>query len=289
MSGATGFLGRAACIAFTNAGYTVRALVRRPSSGVHLQSVARGGVFIAKLPGEVDLNAFAGRVDAVIHCAYSTHAGSQLSTEAINLRGTRQLRDLSMARGVTRFVFISSMAAHQGARSIYGCTKWILEMEMTSAADTILRPGTVIGRGGIFVRTLGLIRRLPIVPLLYADACLQFIDVGDVVQALLTIVGEQISGTLQLAHPETITIRTLCEGIMALDGSRKPLLPLPGGLALLGVSLAEKLGLFLPITSDNLLGLKHLQYSDPRADLARLKLQPLSFEESLARLQSSDS
>jgi hypothetical protein len=48
--------------------------------------------------------------------------------------------------------------------------------------------------------------------------------------------------------------------------------------------MLERIGLKPPITSDNLLGIKHLHQFDPVPDLARLGLQPLSFHESLARL-----
>jgi hypothetical protein len=49
--------------------------------------------------------------------------------------------------------------------------------------------------------------------------------------------------------------------------------------------MLEGIGLKPPITSDNLLGIKHLHQFDPVPDLARLGLQPLSFHESLARLR----
>ena len=45
ITGASGFLGRACCAAFTPAGFPVRALVRNPAAAADLQPVARGGIF----------------------------------------------------------------------------------------------------------------------------------------------------------------------------------------------------------------------------------------------------
>ena len=58
-----------------------------------------------------------------------------------------------------------------------------------------------------------------------------------------------------------------------------------GDLALFGIRLLEQIGLKPPITTDNLLGIKYLHQFDPVDDLARLGLKPLSFQESLLRLQ----
>ena len=73
-------------------------------------------------------------------------------------------------------------------------------------------------------------------------------------------------------------------GIASIDGIRLKTLPFPGDLALFGIGLLESIGLKPPITSDNLLGIKHLRAFDPSPDLARLGLSPLSFHESLGRL-----
>ena len=50
ITGATGFLGRAACAAFTAAGFQVRALVRNPAAAADLQPIAQGGIFRCDLP-----------------------------------------------------------------------------------------------------------------------------------------------------------------------------------------------------------------------------------------------
>ena len=67
ITGAAGFLGRAACAAFTAAGFQVRALVRNPAAAADLQPIAQGGIFRCDLPDAIDERALDGGVRALIH------------------------------------------------------------------------------------------------------------------------------------------------------------------------------------------------------------------------------
>ena len=79
ITGATGFLGRAACAAFTAAGFQVRALVRNPAAAADLQPVAQGGIFRCDLPDVIDERALDGGARALIHCGLR---------DALGVRGT---------------------------------------------------------------------------------------------------------------------------------------------------------------------------------------------------------
>ena len=62
------------------------------------------------------------------------------------------------------------------------------------------------------------------------------------------------------------------------------LIAMPGNIALLIVRCFELFGIRLPITSDNLLGLKYSKYFDTEDSCKKLGITPLSFDQSLARL-----
>ncbi|MEO8593010.1 MAG: NAD-dependent epimerase/dehydratase family protein [Candidatus Solibacter sp.] len=285
ITGASGFLGRACCAAFTAAGYRVRALVRNPAKSADLAPVAQGGIFRGDLPDGIDTAALAGPLRALLHCAYETRSATPAEARRTNVGGTGNLVRLARANEVRQLVFVSSMAAHESAASVYGKTKFELEKLFTQPGDAIVKPATIVGPGGVFQRTREMLRRLPVLPLFYGDRRLQTIWLDDTCQALLTIVQRGISGTILLAHPDATPMRDFYAAIAALDGVRLKTLPFPGDLALFGIGMLEKIGLKPPITTDNLLGIKHLRAFDPRADLNRLDLHPLTFEESLAKLK----
>jgi nucleoside-diphosphate-sugar epimerase len=284
ITGASGFLGRACCAAFTAAGFSVRAMVRNPEASRDLAAIASGGVFRGQLPGEIDSAAFAGKVRALVHCAYAAGATDEKTAWATNVEGTETLQRLARQAAIPQFVFVSSLAAHRGAASYYGRTKFQLEQRFTAAGDTVVKPATIIGPGGVFQRTREMIRRLPLLPLLYGDHALQTVWIGDVCAGMVEAVRRNIAGTIVLAHPEPVSMREFYKSIAEADGHRALLLPIPGDLALHAIRVLERAGLRLPITSENLLGIKHLVWFDPAPDAQRLGLRPLSFRESLAKL-----
>ncbi len=287
ITGAGGFLGRAACAAFTAAGFPVRALVRNPKTAGALQPVAQGGIFRGDLPDAIDERALYGGVRALIHCAYETRSASAEQARRTNVKGTENLVRLSRKNGVRQLVFVSSMAAHESAASVYGKTKFELEKLFDAPGDTVIKPATIVGNGGVFQRTRDMLRRLPVLPLFYADRRLQTVWIEDACQGLVDTVRKSLGGTLLLAHPESTPMREFYREIAKIDGIQLKTCPFPGDLALFGIRLLEGIGLKPPITSDNLLGIKHLREFDPNADLARLGLKPLSFRESIQRLRRS--
>ena len=289
ITGAAGFLGRAACAAFTAAGFQVRALVRNPAAATDLQPIARGGIFRCDLPDAIDEHALAGGARALIHCAYETRSATAEQARRTNVAGTEALVRLARKSGVGQLVFVSSMAAHESAASVYGKTKYELEKLFDAATDTVIKPATIVGDGGVFQRTREMLRRLPVLPLFYADRRLQTIWIDDACQALVRTVERSVGGTVVLAHPDSTPMGEFYRGIARVDGIRLKACPFPGDLALLGVRMLERMGLRLPITSDNLLGIKYLRQFDPADDLARLGLHPLSFQESLERLRGGSS
>jgi nucleoside-diphosphate-sugar epimerase len=250
-----------------------------------LQPIAHGGIFRCDLPDVIDERALEGGARALIHAAYETRSASAEQARRTNVNGTEALVRLARQGGIPQLVFVSSMAAHESAASVYGKTKYELEKLFDRAADTVIKPATIVGAGGVFQRTREMLRRLPVLPLFYSDRRLQTIWIDDICQGLVRTVERSLGGTILLAHPESTPMREFYRGIAAVDGITLKSCPFPGDLALFGIRLLEKVGLKPPITSDNLLGIKHLHQFDPVGDLARLALKPLSFQESLLRLR----
>jgi nucleoside-diphosphate-sugar epimerase len=282
VSGANGLLGRALCEHLAREGFQVRALVRDTAAYPWQQpGIER---FRLALPGQLDAAALKG-VDAVIHCAYMTRFTSLAEARQVNEEGTRQLLKASREAGVPRFVFISSTSAHAEAESYYGRSKFALEHELDAARDLAIRPGLIVGDAGLFQRMRATIRKLPVVPVFGGGRqVIQTVHIEDLVRGIQAALERGLTGTLTIAEPGGVTLRELFLSMAAQLGRRRFILPLPYGPVLLALRMVEKLRLPLPVSSENLLGMRGLRHVPSEADLERLGLRARSAAESLASL-----
>ena len=99
-------------------------------------------------------------LDAAIHCSYD--AGQSPSA---NIDGTRiWAEDLKMTR--VRQIFISSISAKAPVLSPYGFLKNESEKWFMANDGWVVRPGLVIGSGGLFERMFNVVRKWPVIPLI---------------------------------------------------------------------------------------------------------------------------
>ncbi len=141
LTGATGFVGRAALAALNKAGCEVRALARTPQDNAEAQWV-RGD-----LANGQALERLVSDAEAVIHVAGLTTARDPVEFEAANVAGTMAVIEAAAKAGVPRLVFVSSLSAREPELSAYGASKDRAErLVMASALDwTIVRPPGVYG------------------------------------------------------------------------------------------------------------------------------------------------
>lgn len=286
VSGASGFLGKALCAALARAGHAPVALSR-----THLPEFDAAGIpwYRCDLPGEIDMRAFTPRADALVHCAYSTRFRSEREAIATNVDGSRALLAAFRQSGGGQFVFVSSFAAHEKAESIYGKTKLLTEAALDPSRDTILRAGFIIGAGGIFQRISRSIGALGIVPLFYGGRQhLQVIWIDDLCAAIIAAIERRLAGRFAVASPRAVPIREFYSGIARLQQRRPRFVSLPGPATLWLLSVAERAGVQLPVTSENLLGLKAARTFEVEADLVALGIRPIPWEIALQRLDNSD-
>jgi nucleoside-diphosphate-sugar epimerase len=163
VTGASGFLGSHVAEQLTEAGHTVRALVRKSSNRKFLSTLKN----VELAEGAVDdrdsvFEALKG-VDAVIHSAGMVKAKTEADFFACNTRGTVNLLDAAIenAPNLKRFVQVSSLEARGPSRgesisidearpvTAYGRSKLAAEKECLARKDklpvTILRPGAIYG------------------------------------------------------------------------------------------------------------------------------------------------
>jgi NADH dehydrogenase len=281
ITGANGFIGSALFSRLGQSGYSLVALTRNPlpnPAGQRCEWIRyslQDGISF-HLPEDCE---------TIIHCAYRVSPSGKGDVD-LNIHAVKAL--LSAAGG-RRIVFISSMSAHGGALSAYGRGKWAIEGMLRSDADLVIKPGFVIGPGGIFERLRRSIRRLPLVPLFYGgNQPIQTIWVDDLAEAIGRAVERHLTGTLTLGSAEAITLRDFYLAIMACDNLRRPLVPVPGAPALAALRLLEGMGVGLPVSSENLLGLKALVRFETKPSLDLLGLDLVGLPEALRRAKAAE-
>lgn len=300
VTGSTGFIGRHTCRALRDAGHEVVGLTRRVPAGVD-ESAVPGVAYVA---GDVTdartltPEKLAG-CDAVVHLVgIITEIPSRGQTfETVHVEGTRNLLAAAKAAGVSgRFVYVSAIGSVPDAPSKYSRTKAQAEQAVRESGlpFTIFRPSVVLGPGGEFLKQMeSLIRRpplspfpLPFVPVPGSGTNrFQPVAVSDLAQAVTRCLTEPAAEnqTFDIGGATVVTFNELVQAIQERIGIRKPLLHIPLPLMFPAAAAMEALLPRPPVTTDQLTNLRQDSVADNGPVRAALHLDPLPFEEVLAR------
>jgi len=279
ITGANGFLGSTLCSYFSQKGWTVKALVH------HIPASRIAGVtyYQFDLLQEPEQSIFKG-ADYFIHCAYAK-AAKGMDAFTVNIEGTKKLLATSRKCNIKQNIFISSLAAREDALSVYGKQKFAAEKLFNHPNDLILRPGLILGKGGLFGQMRTYLQKSKLIPLISGgNQPMQTIYVNEVAQAIELCIQKNISGTLSLATPETLSYKEFYQLLCKSLNAKPVFVSLPHGLLFAGLTITETIGIPLPINRENLLGLKKITHTDTKADLDRIGIQLKSCEEVLKLL-----
>lgn len=285
ITGASGFLGKHLCRYFAERGWVVRAMVRDVKKHQWLFAYAGGGIYPFELSEAIDPEVFGNETTLIIHSAFETVAQPS-ALLAINRSGTQNLLNIYRSTGIKQFFFISTLAAHPQAKSAYGRCKWELEALVNEYGGTVIKPGTIVGDGGLFERTRRLVRKSPVLPIFYGgNRRLQTIWIGDLCTAIFSLAEQRAKGTHVLAEYPGISIEEFYRLIADLENRKVALVRIPGNIFLPILYALEALKIPVPISSDNLLGLKCLKSFLPVPDSVT-GIKPRPFAESIAALRA---
>lgn len=216
-------------------------------------------------------------VDAVVHAAYVKQRYE------VNVGGSRLLLERAQRCGVRQVVFLSSLAAHPAARSHYGKQKYELERIFAAAGALVVRPGLVIGNGGIFGAIAASLRQRRVVPLIAGGRQpLQTAYLDDLTDATCAAIDRGASGVFSVAERLPVSYAAFCAELAAVLPARVTFVPVPFWLADVAVTTASALRIRLPIDRDNLLGLQAMR-ADTGPWLDPPGRQTSDFRESLRR------
>ncbi|MBX9965096.1 MAG: NAD-dependent epimerase/dehydratase family protein [Burkholderiales bacterium] len=222
-----------------------------------------------RLGEEVPHELLAG-AEALVHCAYDFKAFGWDEIRRVNVEGSLRLLKAAQNAGVGRIVFVSSIAAFDGCRSLYGKGKLQVEGRMRDAGGLVVRPGMIFGdaaRRGIFGALEGAVR-LPIVPVFGNGSFLFYLVHVQDVARLIADCAEDFEGwrgkLFVAAHREPITFKALLLRIGSrVTGRGVATFPVPVGVGLLMLRTLEAFGLRLAFRSDSLVSMAHFDRAPP--------------------------
>lgn len=254
ITGGSGYVGSRIKTQLEANGWHVTELSRNPASSAGAIRYQLGDVIAPET-----LTGFS----ALVHCAYDFRQISWKDISAVNVRGSEVLLKTASKAGVRKLVFISSISAYDGCRSLYGKAKLEIERVTRAVGGWSIRPGLVYGDapGAMFGRLVEKANRSKFIPLpggghqkqyLVHDTDL-YIAVSRCLQSDMAACVEPVT----VAHGKAWTFRELLSEIATRLGKRVNFIPVPWRFLWAGLRLGEKLRLPLEFRSDSLVSLVH--------------------------------
>lgn len=263
VTGASGFVGRTLCQVITDAGFRVRAAVRRSgAAAAGIEQVAIGDIGSA-----TDWTEALHGVDAVVHAAARAHIMNAKPSDfdlyyETNARGTACLAEAAASAGVRRFVYVSSIKVNGEERPVgayqptdtpnpqdpYGKSKWEGEQALLATAGTmqaaIVRPPLVYGPGvrANFLRLMRWVDKEYPLPLASIQNRRSMVSVWNLCDLLAHLIRCPLSHNQAwlVSDGEDLSTPELIRNIAAAMGRRPWLLPMPVALLQLAGTLMGK-------------------------------------------------
>lgn len=247
VTGINGFLGAQLAQRFAQQGHEVAGSARDPG---RLAAPLQGLDVTAWQLGDAPPAAALRGLDTIVHAAYSPLA----QDHERNVHGTLAIARAAADAGTTRQLLLSSFSAVPGATSAYGRMKHELESRFDVPGAAIVRPGLVVGPGGLFAQMVRNVRRMPVLPLPDGGRRpVPIIGHLDLLDCLLRLATEPSPPrACNLCYAERPPLRTLLRAIAKALGRRRAMPTIPVALLVPPVALLHRFGLRFGVSPESL-------------------------------------
>jgi nucleoside-diphosphate-sugar epimerase len=200
-------------------------------------------------------------VSALVHCAYDFGPLRWGEIRAVNVDGSRKVFEAARAAGIGKIIFISSISAFAGCRSLYGRAKLEIEKIALDFGALVIRPGLVFGNdpGGMFGKLAAQVRQSRVLPLIGDGSQIQFLVHSEDLSAFIErFARDEIEVSARIftaANEQPWAFKELLLEIARGQNKKIKLMPLPWRLVWAGLKSAEACGLKLKFRSDSLISL----------------------------------
>jgi NAD dependent epimerase/dehydratase family enzyme len=177
------------------------------------------------------------------------------------------------------------MSAQENSPTTYGKQKFAIEKLFSCSQDVIVRPGLVIGNGGLVKEMINFIKKRKVVPLVNGGKQpIQTLYIDDLILAIDKIIEKNLQGSFTIAEPSAITYEKFYRDINYAFNLNAKFISVPYTLFYVAIAFADALKIQLAVSKDSLIGLKNLRVYEVEESLKKLEIEPISFQDSLQRI-----
>lgn len=204
-------------------------------------------------------------VEIMYHCAavVSLGSGSDVLTDT-NVRGTRNVVQACLSAKIKKLCFVSSIAAcgkykdgkpadenaewtDDVSRSAYSRSKYFSEQEVWKGIQSglnavIVNPGVILGVSGQNAGSSQLFYQMQKGLMFYTMGGTGYVDVQDVVKAMITLTESEISGERFVLVGENASNRDILWHMADGFGRKRPFINVPKSVLMFAGSIMEVLG-----------------------------------------------
>lgn len=223
-------------------------------------------------------------VSHLVHAAWDMRSNARADIMRSCVAGSSALLSAAQTAGIERPIFISTVSAFPGARSVYGQSKHLVEDMVLRERGLVLRLGLVYGQqiGGVFAGLKNLVSRLRFVPMIGDGNAVQYplheSTLAIVIRRAIRGEFDSAEQPLVIAQPEGISFKTLLRTIAAAQHKQIVCVPVPWWAVYWGLRCAEALGLRLGFRSDSVVSFRFPDSKPDFSALAHFCVDPVRFK-----------
>jgi nucleoside-diphosphate-sugar epimerase len=192
------------------------------------------------------------KFDWVIHCVYDKNLSIKENTKStIDWATEFQKKD------VKNQIFISSISAISGNNSEYSLIKQKTEQWFLSNNMNVIRPGLVVGDGGLFKQMIKKVISFPVMPLVNAgNSDVKLIGIKDLISKINNILDRTLAHKeINIFYSNKFILKDVLIGLSKFYGKKIFFINIPFFIIFSIVKVLEILKINIGVTSQNIKGL----------------------------------